>query len=177
MKILYWIGGAVVALFVLLLAAGFVLPREVSASRSIVIDATAEEVFPYVADFNRFYDWSPWTKRDPDMENIVEGEPATVGHVNRWSGNSQVGTGSQTIIEVRAPDMVRTRLEFEGQAGFAEALMTLAPVADGVEVTWSFSTDLGASPFARLFGPIIGPAVSKDYDEGLANLKAMVEAD
>lgn len=177
MKILYWIGGAVVALFALFLAAGFMLPREISATRSIVIDATAEEIFPYVADFNRFYDWSPWSKRDPDMENIVEGEPATVGHVNRWSGDAQVGTGSQTITEIRAPEMVRMRLEFDGQGGPAEALFTLTPVAGGVEVTWSFSTDLGASPFARLFGPVIGPAVRKDYEEGLANLKAMVEAD
>ncbi|MEL6364463.1 MAG: SRPBCC family protein [Pseudomonadota bacterium] len=173
-KILIWIGGAVAALFALLVVVGLVLPQTVSASRSIEIAAAPEEVFPHLTDFNRFAAWSPWSERDPDMLNEVTGEPGRVGHTNSWSGDKTVGVGRQTIAEIRENEYVRMDLAFEGQ-GEATAWFDIEPTATGSTVTWSFETDLGANPFGKLMGPMISRFVGTDYEQGLANLKQVVE--
>ncbi len=159
MRFLMIIGGLLLFAFAGLTLAGFALPREATAERTIVIDADASEIFPYVADYSKFDDWSPWTELDPDMKTVIDGEPETVGHRSAWeSENKNVGSGAQTIVEIDPGRRVCSLLEFDGQ-GEANACFDLSPVEGGTAVRWSFKTDLGGSPFPRLFGPMIESAV------------------
>jgi len=162
---------AVVALFLLV---GFLMPGQVHVERSVVIDAPPAKVFPYLCDFEANQKWSPWAERDLDMKTEVAGTPCTVGHSNSWSGNDEVGTGTQTITAIDPDKKVDVDLDF-GEQGLAKAFMTVVPEGDGSKVTWGFDTDMGMNPIARWFGLFMDGMVGADYQRGLDKLKVIVE--
>lgn len=162
----------VLALFV---AAGFLLPREITASRTVLINAAPGAVFPHVNSLKAMSKWSPWSARDPQMKTLFSGPESGVGASMSWSSdNPEVGTGTQIIVASTPDQSMEMTLDF-GEMGQGAAGFELVPEGDGTSVTWNFSSDLGMNPIARWFGLMIGPAVEKDYEQGLAKLKAAVE--
>jgi effector-binding domain-containing protein len=163
-----------VALVVVALGVAFLLPRNIKFERSTVVKATPEEIFAVVNDLTRFNEWSPWNKKDPKTKYTIEGAPTGVGAKMTWTSEA-LGNGSQEIIESEPFKTVKTKLEFTGE-GPSYATFTLQPGDGGTKVTWGFETDLGSNPIARYMGLMIEHWVSPDYEEGLASLKALVEA-
>lgn len=165
-----------VAVIALLVIIGMVLPREVAVTRSIVIDAPAEAIFPHINDLEAGEAWSPWLGRDPEAVltygEIAEGEGATM----TWSSeHPQVGSGSSEIIEVLENEFIAVALDF-GDMGSADATWYLNETDGGAtEVTWGFATDMGAGPAGRWMGLMMDRWVGADYQLGLENLKALVE--
>lgn len=174
MRILKRVLLGLLALLVLLVAVAFVLPRTVHVERSVAIAAPPEAVFPLVNSFRRFNEWSPWAGLDPNTKYTFEGPDEGVNAKMSWSGNSDVGTGVQTILESVPSSHVKTSLDF-GDQGAAIASFTLTPDGAGTKVTWSFDTDLGMNPIARWFGLFFDGMVGKDYESGLSRLKALAE--
>jgi uncharacterized protein YndB with AHSA1/START domain len=76
-----------------------IAPATFTADKSITINAAPEKVFAYVADYNRWFDWSAWKASDPAMTNVVEGIPGTVGHKQTWKSKKE-GDGAQFITEL-----------------------------------------------------------------------------
>jgi len=166
----------VIGLVVIIVAAvgvAFVLPQNVHVERSTVIGAAPDQVFAVVNDLTRAKDWGPWYKRDPNMELALEGPPQGVGAKIKWKSETE-GEGSQEIVESEAFSTVKTRLDF-GDQGTAEATFRLETAEGGTNVTWSFDTDVGMNPVMRYMGLMFDSWIGKDYEEGLANLKALVE--
>ncbi len=164
----------VVAVIVLLVLAGFLMPAEVHVERSVVIDAPPAKVFPHLCSFEASQKWSPWAERDPEMTNSYEGTACTVGHSHSWSGNDQVGTGKQTITALEQDKRVETDLDF-GEQGLAKAFITVTPEGEGSKVTWGFDTDMGMNPIGRWFGLFMDGMIGGDYESGLARLKGIAE--
>lgn len=162
-----------VVLVVVVVGAAFVLPQNVHVERSTVIAAQPIAVFEIVNDLTRAKDWGPWYKREPDMQLTLEGPPQGVGAKISWKSETQ-GEGSQEIIESTEFSRVRTKLDFGGQ-GTAFATINLEAVEGGTKVTWSMDTDVGMNPVGRYMGLMFDTWVGKDYEEGLANLKKLVE--
>lgn len=158
----------------LLAITAYLLPREVAVERSIVIDAPPEVVYPLVANFSHFAKWSPWSQKDENAEYTFEGPAQGTGAKMSWTGNDQIGTGSQTILHAIENQKVVTALDF-GEEGQAVATFTLTPVEGGTKVTWSFETDVGNNPIGRWFGLMFDSMIGGDYEEGLSNLKALAE--
>lgn len=175
-----WLIRVVVGLVVLLAvlaAAGLVfLPRNVVVSRSVIIDAPAAIIWPYVSDLRRANDWSAWAKLDPDGTRYVyEGPETGVGQTLSWSSeHPNVGTGTQRVVAIDPGRSVETSLDF-GDMGTADANLTLTPNNGSTEVTWGFRTDLGMNPITRWFGLFFDRWVGNDYEAGLANLKTLAE--
>ena len=96
----------------LLFAGGFLLPRTAHVERSIVIDAPPAMVFTVLNGFGQFNRWSPWADIDPNAVTTYEGPAAGVGAKMSWSGNAEVGTGSQEILESVPYEAIRLRLTF-----------------------------------------------------------------
>jgi effector-binding domain-containing protein/uncharacterized protein YndB with AHSA1/START domain len=166
---------ALVLLAVVLAGIGMLLPRECHVERQITIDAPRATVFALVDGFKQFNKWSPWAAQDPNATYAYEGPEYGVGAKQSWSGDPKtVGSGSQEVTEVRPQELVTYRLEFTGQ-GPAVVRMALTPANDGTQVTWSLDTDMGAGPIGRYFGLMMDRWVGKDYERGLANLKALAE--
>lgn len=176
MKWVKRIAGAIIAIVVILVAVAYILPRHVSAERSVTINAPAERVFPLVNDLEAFSTWSPWSKLDPNMQVSYSGPDSGVGQKMTWqSDHSSVGNGAQEIVESEENKRVVTALDF-GSQGAANAAFDLEPDGDGTKVTWSFETDLGMNPIGRYFGLVIGDWVGADYEKGLASLKQLAES-
>ena len=169
----------IVLLIVLLIAAvitaaGYLMPAQISLSESIVIDRQAAEIFPYLGDFEQFVTWSPWSEKDPNMTKTIEGERLSFGHKYAWKGNNKVGEGSMEITHIEANREIDILLNF-GPRGNSETQFILEPTNGSTLVKWTFSTDLGTSPAARLFGPMMRKFIQKDYANGLQKLKQLVE--
>ena len=171
--ILYIIGG--IALLVLLI--GFTSPRMARMNRSIIIDASAEKIFPYLNNLKSFVDhWSPWTEKDPsaahEYNDIAEGKGA---HYS-WKGEpKKVEEGSMTIMESETNKHVKTKLQFKGR-GDALAGWTLEAQDGKTKVTWDFESDNGMNPIGRIFGRFMDKFLGPDYENGLNKLKEVVEA-
>jgi Polyketide cyclase / dehydrase and lipid transport len=105
-------------------------PAEFRVSRRATIAAPAPVVFAQVNDFHNWTAWSPWAKLDPAMKQTYEGASAGAGAVYTWVGNREVGEGRMTIVESRASDLVRLRLDFvKPFAGTSVAEFTFGPRA------------------------------------------------
>lgn len=175
MRILKWILGIVVVLGLVFLAGGMLLPREVTVARSVEIDAPPEAVFPYVNSLKAGQEWSPWLSRDPDVELAYSGPDEGVGAVMTWASDQQdVGSGRQEIVASVPEERVETDLDF-GPMGTAKATFLLEDAGGGTRVTWDLVADMGSGPVGRWMGLMMDGLVGADYEQGLSNLKALVE--
>ena len=152
-------------------------PAEFRVARSAVIGAPPAVVFAHVDDFQGWQAWSPWAKKDPTARNTYAGPPAGTGAVFSWAGNREVGAGRMTIVESRAPELIRIRLEFLAPfAATNSAEFAFAPDAGGTRVTWTMT---GTNTFLTKAIHLVvdmDALVGADFEQGLANLKAVVEA-
>ena len=163
-------------LVVALAGLSYLLPGRAEVSRSITIDAPPATIFPLVNSMQETEKWSPWLSRDPETKLAYSGPQAGVGNTLNWSSdNPQVGTGSQEIVESVENRQVRTALDF-GPMGTASASFVLQPKGQSTQVTWGFTSDLGLNPMSRWMGLMMDSWVGNDYERGLENLKALVEA-
>jgi Polyketide cyclase / dehydrase and lipid transport len=169
------IGLAFVVLVAALLLFAATRPDSFSVERRIVIQAPPEKIQPLIADFHRWADWSPWERLDPAMKRTFGGPPAGVGATYGWQGNSDVGSGRMEV-KAAAPDKVSIQLDFlEPFEAHNTADFLLAPKDGGTEVRWVMS---GPAPFVtKLMGVFVSmdSMVGKDFEKGLAQLKAVVE--
>ena len=164
------------------LAGGFVLPRDVHVERSLEISRSPSLVYPLLNDFRHFQQWSPWAAKDPDARYEFSGSDSGVGARLSWWGDPRaVGTGWQEITLSQPNTLVRTHLFFAGQ-GQADAYFDIRPVPDGSLVEWGFDTDMAAGKdffsgmFAKYMGLFMDRWVGQDYSEGLARFKDYAES-
>ena len=170
---------AVIGFVVVLLVAR--QPSEFRIERTTVIDAPASAVFAQVNDFHRWGAWNPWGKLDPEMKQTYDGAPGGVGAAYAWVGNRQVGEGRMTITESRpkaqAPRKVVMRLEFlKPFANTATAEFTFKPQGNHTAVTWSMTGTNNFMAKAIHLVMNMDRMIGGQFDRGLADMKAAVEA-
>ncbi|QQQ00228.1 SRPBCC family protein [Lysobacter enzymogenes] len=152
---------------------GLLLPSTTHVERSISIDRPPAQVYAMIDSFKRFNEWSPWYAMEPEAKYSYSGPESGVGARMAWDGET-VGRGSQQI-EASAPQKIVLALEFDGSR--ATASYALAAEGDGTRVTWALDSDHGYNPIARWFGLLMEKMVGKDYEQGLARLKQVLEND
>ena len=147
-----------------------------TVTRSIDVNAPADQIYPHLVDFHKWESWSPWEELDPNMDKEYSGSDQGVGAIYSWSGNKKAGVGRMEITEASQPSKVEVALDFikpfksSNTTGFH-----LEPHGDGTKVVW---TMVGPSTFmTKVMGifksmdKMIGP----DFEKGLAKLKAVSE--
>jgi len=162
------------------IALGFLLPSQVHVERKILINASPEQVFAQVSDFNAWNAWSPWAKLDPNATMNIVG--SGLGQTMTWqSKDPKVGSGSQKITQIDSPRKLTTQIDF-GEMGISDASFVLEPIDGKTLVTWSLDTDmregkpLMKQPINTYIGLFMDSMLGKNYEAGLANLKAVVES-
>lgn len=173
LNVLIGLGIAIAALAIFIASR----PSDFRVSRSLTMAAPASAVFAQVNDFHKWDAWSPWIKLDPNAKVGFEGPEAGEGAKFFWSGNSEVGEGSMTLVESKPDELVRIRLDFvKPFAGTADAEFTFEPVTSNeTKVTWSMS---GKNNFiAKAIGLVIDcdKMIGDNFETGLASMKAIVE--
>jgi hypothetical protein len=175
MKKLKIAGAAVAGLFVLITAVGFVLPRKCHCESSIVVDATPEAIYPLIANFKD--GWAQWTPFKYEQTPITyEGPLEGVGAVQRWAG-PESGDGSLKIVRADPARGVEMELAMMQESYKATGSLLCEPAGPGkTKVTWVDDFDMGSSPYRRWFGLALPTMIGKEFDTGLASLKAKAEA-
>ena len=151
-------------------------PDTFRIERSAAIGAPPEKVFAIINDFSNFPAWSPWQKLDPAMKVVNSGPPSGKGAVSHWDGNDKVGAGRTEILEAAAPNRISMRLDMTRPFAASSLVdYTLKPEGNSTVVTWAMH---GPQPLlAKVVGVFMDceKMVGKDFEEGLANLKALAE--
>lgn len=166
----------VAAAVVLLLIFAATKPDRFRIERSIRIARPPSAVFPLIDDFHRWADWSPWEKIDPALKRTYGSTASGVGASYAWEGNKKVGSGRMEIVESTAPSKISIKLDFiapfeaHNIADFA-----IVPDGEGSTVTWAMH---GPNAFMNKVMSVfisMDSLVGKDFETGLANLKATAE--
>ena len=176
MTILAIIVGIVVLAILAILAIAATKPNNFIVQRSTEIAAPAEAVFSLIDDFHKWRDWSPWEGLDPDLKRKMSGTDSGPGAVYEWDGNKKVGTGRMEIIEATAPVKAVIKLDFlRPFEAHNVAEFTIVPQGQTSRVNWTMR---GPAPFmTKLMQTVINfdKMIGKDFEKGLANLKAIAE--
>jgi len=97
---------------VVILGLALTQPDSFKVQRSASIKAPPEKIMGYLNDFHQWTAWSPWEKKDPNMQRTFDGAASGKGAVYAWNGNGEVGQGRMEIIENAAPTQLAIKLDF-----------------------------------------------------------------
>lgn len=146
-------------------------------TRSALIPAPAEAVFPLVNSFHEWTKWSPWESVDPAMDRTYSGNDAGVGARYAWRGNRKAGSGNMEIVESDFPRTIRIRLEFTKPfKAVNPTTFTFEPADGGTRVTWRMTGE--NKGLAKVFALVMNmdKLVGTDFERGLAALAAAAKA-
>src|SRR5262245_33662409 len=173
LKIIGIIIGVLVAGVLIVAAAK---PDTFRVERSASIKAPPEKVFGILNDFQRWGSWSPWEKKDPAMKRTFGAVTSGKGASYAWAGNKDAGQGSRATAESTSSARLAIKLDFlKPFEAHNNVEFSLQPAGDATTVAWAI---YGPMPFLSKVISVfcsMDAMIGKDFEEGLANLKAVAE--
>jgi len=165
----------VVVPLIAVLAYAATRPDTLRVQRATSIKAPPEKIFPLINDFRSWRSWSPYENKDPAMKRTLSGATNGKGAAYEWDGDRNVGQGRMEITDA-SPSKVTIKLDFlRPFEAHNIAEFTLEPKGDSTNVTWAMR---GPCPFiGKVMSVFIDMdrMIGKDFETGLANLKALTE--
>lgn len=174
MKILKWLLVVVLVLVLVLLVGGLMLPRSFTVERSVVVSAPVADVYAQVAAPRAWKAWSVWNRRDPAMQITYSGPAEGTGATWAWKSASE-GDGRMTMTAAQPPNRVGYALYFPDFDSTSTGSFTFTPEDGATRVVWQMQGDMGANPLYHWMPLLMRGTMERDFDAGLANLKALVE--
>lgn len=178
MKLLKYLLIALGAIVGLLLVVGLFLPKEYTVSRDITINRSKADVFGYARILRNQLDYSVWWRKDPNQVTTFTGEDGTVGFIAAWKSElDSVGSGEEEIVALEAGKRIgfalRFKEPFESEA--TSEMLFSAPDSSTTQLAWTFRGEM-SYPFnvMQLFISM-EEMLGKDIEEGLQNMKAILE--
>ena len=172
----------VLIIFLVLIALGLIiviyaqrLPSDIHFERSMTMKASPEAIFQEINNLRNWTKWSPWYKKDPNMElsygSITEGEGGTYS----WSSKSRnVGSGSMKITKSVPHSLIETELNFQPNNP-SQGYWKIEQQGDECNVTWGLHSNMGDSVAGKIMGSMMDKFLDKDFTEGLSGIKSIVE--
>jgi len=163
-------GVAVVVAIATVLVLAAMRPDTFKVQRAAEIQAPPEKVYALISDFKQWGAWSPWEKKDPQMKRTFGDKTYA------WQGNKEVGEGKMTLVEAVPASRVKLSLDFIKPFEAHNTVdFNLQPKDKGTTVTWSMQGD--TPYFFKIVHVFVDMdrMVGKDFEAGLANLKAAAE--
>lgn len=178
MKFLKRLGITLGALVALALAVPLFTKDEYSVVREVIVARGKDEVFGYIKLLKNQDNFSVWANMDKNMRKSYTGTDGTVGFVSAWdSKNDKVGAGEQEIKKILPGERIDYELRFlRPMKATNETYMKVEAAGDKqTKVSWGFH---GKTPYPfnlmLLFFDAEG-MIGKAFDEGLGNLKKLLE--
>jgi uncharacterized protein YndB with AHSA1/START domain len=171
---------AIIGVVVVVAIAGILLyaatkPDSFRVQRTVLINAPSDKVFPLINDMKAWTAWSPYEKKDPAMKRTYGAVTAGKGATYAWDGDKNVGQGSMEIVE-SSPRKIVLKLDFlKPFEAHNTGEFVLEPKGDSTSVTWAI---YGPSPYmSKVVGTFmnIDDMIGRDFEKGLADLKAAAE--
>ena len=142
------------------------------------IEASSEEAFQVLRNFERFPEWSPFVVADPEQKHHVTGETGQIGSAFHWEGVIEKSEGQQTLVALRGTEYLRMECDitkpFKDQPTFE---YHITETSDGIEITQTF--ELTCSGFSRFMMRLLGveKQIAATNALGLARLKTLLESE
>ena len=166
----------IVVLIAALLVYAATRPDTFRVERTATMKAPPEKIYAVLSDFRKWETWSPWEKKDPAMKRTFGATTSGKGATYAWEGNSEVGKGSMEIVETAPPSRLKLRLDFtEPFEAHNIVEYALTPQGESTNVSWVLH---GPMPYVSKVMSVfwsMDSMIGKDFETGLANLKAVVE--
>jgi Polyketide cyclase / dehydrase and lipid transport len=174
LKIILTAISAVIVLFVIVVA---LQPSTYRVTRSLLIAAPQDAVFPHMNELKKWEAWNPWGKADPNMKLTYGGPASGVGANYSWAGNKEAGEGRATITESRPNESVKYKMEFvKPMSGESEMEFTFKPQGNQTEVTMTVTGE--KSFMARAFCLFVNmdKMIGGKFEKALAGLNEEIKA-
>ena len=143
---------------------------------SVLINRSLKDVFEYLKYTKNQDNFSVWNRADPGMKKEYSGTDGTKGFIYKWDSTvKNVGAGEQET------KLITEGKSIEFEVRFSRPMKNVAKIAfllnsnddTSTTVTWTFD---GPTKFPfSLLSPIFKKIMVKDLDNGLANLKKLLE--
>jgi uncharacterized protein YndB with AHSA1/START domain len=173
------LGVLLIAAFLAILLIAAFKPNHFRVQRSLDINAPAEKIFAVLNNLKQQRHWSPWDQKDPHMKRTYTGAESGVGAKYAWDGNKQIGAGSQQIMATKPNERIDINIDFTRPFEAHNKIeFILRPSGGGTNttnVTWAIH---GPMPFMFRAMSVLctmDKMMSKEFDKGLTQLKALVE--
>ena len=112
------------------------------------------------------------------MKKTFAGSNDGPGAIYTWNGNSQVGEGRLTIMESKPGELVSMKLEFSRPFKATNQVnFKLAPSEGGTRVSWIMDGTNNFMSKAMSLIMNMDKMVGKDFEQGLANLDTVAQAE
>jgi len=174
MKALKFLGVILLALVVVLLVGGMLISSKYRVERSVSIKAAPDKVYALVANPRQWKQWSVWNQRDPAMTIDYSGPESGTGAVWAWKSKSE-GDGRMTFTAAEPGQRVAYDLFFPDFESTSTGELRFEAQGEMTRVTWAMDGDMGKNPLMRWFALFMDRMIGKDFEGGLANLKALAE--
>lgn len=173
---------ALVSLIILLIGVvvllAFTTSGDFKVERNITINKPKAEVFSYLKLIKNQNEWGPWVKKDPAMKQEFRGTDGEPGFVSSWkSDHEEVGSGEQEIKRIVDGERIDSELRFkEPFESKSDAYMITESVGENqTKVRWGFTGSMPKPLNLMLLVMDMDAAVGKDFEEGLSDLKTILE--
>jgi effector-binding domain-containing protein len=174
MRVLKFLGIALLVLIVFLLFIGIFLPDTRQINQSIVIKAKPEVVFRQVNSLKNWKNWGPFELSDPTMKSVYSGPDAGEGAKHTWTSANK-GQGTMQILQSEPYKFIQSQLEM-GSSGIAFDEWTFIQKGDSVEVNWTVKIGELSYPLGKYFGAFLGSIMQPMQEKGLKKLKEVSES-
>jgi len=152
--------------------------KEYAVEEAIVINQPKSVVFDYIKYLKNQDNFSKWATMDPNMEKTYTGTDGTVGFISAWSSDHEsVGVGEQEILKITEGERIDFELRFlKPFESTQQAYMLTETVNESqTEVKWGFEGRMDYPMNLMLLFMDFEEMIGKDFQEGLQNLKTIVE--
>ncbi len=151
-------------------------PDDYRLTRQTVIAAPAVAVFAQVNDLQKWENWSPWAKLDPNAKVTFSGPQSGAGASFRWDGNDKVGAGTMTITESKPNLRVATRTDFvKPFEGTSNSDFVFSEAGGQTNVIWTMTGKQSFIGKAICLFMSMEQMLGPDFERGLAQLKQVAE--
>ncbi|MFD2244960.1 SRPBCC family protein [Pontibacter ruber] len=159
-----------------LFSASYLLPVQCDVVRSRVMNASPDQVYPYLNNPTEWEKWSVWNKSyDPSMIHMYGGPLTGKGARLNWSGD-KIGDGQIEFTESVSPTLLRYQQTIEGDHHETQGYFSLEKVNGGTRVIWQKHTALEDNPIARIEGFLRKKKLEVELEQSLAGLDSVVTA-
>jgi hypothetical protein len=166
----------IVAIIAGVFAIAMTKPATFSVTRTLAIAAPPAKLQAMINDFHAWGAWSPWEKIDPNLQRTFSGPASGVGAVYEWKGNKSVGSGRMEVLGEESGQSVKIKLDFITPfEGHNITTFSFVPAGANTTVRWEMN---GPN---TMIGKVMSVFISmdamigKDFEKGLANMKAAAE--
>jgi len=162
-----------VAIIVILVVVGFLLPTEYEVSRYIVIDAKPSKIHDLVGDLRRWEDWMTWKDEDPSLEITFGKKTTGVGARQTWTGKE--GVGEIVFTSSDSKRGVEYDMSFEQGRYTSAGSILYEEMGKSTRVTWTMKGDWPVPVVGGYMVLLFTPMIGESFEESLGNLKSRIE--